>query len=145
MLSSALRRISRRQFLLNCSSSVAAAQLLGADAQLSVNQEWKPVIRIIPSPQHLEELHGRISLTNGHILCGNTPKEVLAAELLIDEARKIAGGKTLLRITTDGQRRRTCIFLLDWSADSALKTEITSLLSEEDKQALADPLRSGQS
>ena len=145
MLSSALRRLSRRQFLLNCSSSVAAAQLLSANSRLSVNQEPKPVARIFPSPQHLEQLHGRISLTNGHILCGDTSKEVLAAKLLADEARKIAGGRTLLRITTDGQRLGTRICLVDWSADSPLKPEITSLLSEEDKQTLADPLRSGQS
>ena len=139
-----VEKIDRRSFLLSSGSALILAQEGNGKIQGPGNRN-NPTTRIVPSPQFFAQVDGRMPLTQGQILCGGTPKEALAAELLIDEARKLAGAKTLSKAANGRQRRGTRISLVDWGADSPLKAEITALLSEKDKQLLTDPSRSEQS
>ena len=134
----------RRTFLLNCTASLTAPCLASAAVSQNLETERRDRhFRIIPYPQFLRRNQGGIFLSNGHILSGSTTKELLAAGLLMDEAKKVTGSEALRRNVGEDQPRGARIFLIDWSHDSRFKTELTSNLSQEDQEFLEND-RTGQ-
>src|SRR2546422_615518 len=109
----------RRAFLLSCTASLAAPRLVSAaTVQDSATERRDRHLRIIPYPQSLKRDEGGIFLSKGLILSGSTTKELLAADLLVDEAKKMTGSEALHRNAGESHLGGARIFLVDWSQDS---------------------------
>jgi len=93
-------------------------------------------LEIIPHPQYYQAGTSSIDLSDAVIASGTSARLRLARSLLLDESRKL--GVSELKVESQS-RSKSVIYLVDWSGDSSLKSEVSRLLNEEDRRLLSGP------